>query len=1055
MEKKFLVYKAAAGSGKTFNLARIFVEELIRKEGDSIENNLRAIMAITFTHKAASEMKDRVLSFLQIIHENKDGDDTARLLIQTISESINISKADVVVRCGIALGLIMENFSQLSISTIDSFSHRVVRSFAKELNLHYDFDVSLDYRSWIELAVDRLFDRFGSKTIEGKELSNTLINFFITQFEQGSSWNLKWQLNDFAFKNFNDELHDTYEKHKELSTFDLHKTVKELKDPIQEYISELKKLGDAALELMDKHGLTSDDFYYKNKGIFGFFNAASKGESIYKLPNAYVLKTAEEDKWAASKISSDAANSIESIKGELNYYLNSLIELKEEGQSIKLNKLVLDQIHIMALISFIVKELNLIRQEENILLISDFNVLIDKVVKEESAPFIYERLGERYRHFLLDEFQDTSIKQWHNFVPLFCNAIAENNRNLIVGDGKQAIYRFRGGEVELFTDLPKIYKANSSLFKEYDKSLEESYQAITLGNNYRSAKAIVAFNNSFFDKIKITLGEFGEVYSDHEQDAIVDDEGYVKCEILSNEELKEEDLYLSRTLESIRECVEDGFNYGDIAILARKKDNLKSLATFLSENGIDVVSDESLVLKNQEDISLIISVMRYLIQPEDLQTKYELYRTLIYKYEKDSYKDLELMNKRYIPVGKKLNQLGFHLNQEYLRSLSLLELSNEIELKFKLGISINAYYTTFLDIIDEYARFNGNQLDGFIEYWDDSDPSISTPENDKAVKLLTIHKAKGLEYPVVIVPYLDWTKRLTQSYHWIDTPESLNIDIPKILLKLTTDLEGSVFDKNLHKEKSKSVLDDVNLIYVAFTRAKERLYIYTSDQSGLGNISGEVLTALKGMEGMGDKSVLEIGSRTKRVIESKNEEKTKKEPIDYFFLEPVKTRVRDQNLKIAFEFKKYHSKSKNNALNYGKAVHELFSKIETRGDVDNALETAMKDGIFSMDEREILKEKIDRILTIKLVDNWFSERGEKYLERELVNSEGKLLRPDRIVIDDGKVSVIDYKTGNLNEASLKKYTIQVNQYVDALRAMEYSDVRGFIVAMEEEKVIAI
>lgn len=553
MEKNFLVYKAAAGSGKTFNLARIFIEELIRKNEYSIDENLRSIMAITFTHKAANEMKDRVLSFLERINENKDGDDTASLLIDDISKNINIPKADVVKRCGIALELIMENFSQLSISTIDSFSHRVVRSFAKELNLHYDFDVSLDYKSWLELAIDRLFDRFGSQTKEGEELSKTLINFFITQFEQGSNWNLKWLLNDFAYKNFNDELHDTYKKHEELATFDIKKTVEELKTPINEYVAELKKLGGAAMELIEKKDLDGDEFYYKKRGVYGFFDAASKGENKFKLPNTNVFKTLEEDKWEASKIDSAASASIEEIKGELTNYLIKLIELKDQGQDIRVNELVLDQIHIMALVSFIVKELDLIRQEENILLISDFNLLIDGVVKNEPVPFIYERLGERYLHFLLDEFQDTSTKQWHNFVPLFDNAIAGNNRNLIVGDGKQAIYRFRGGEVELFVDLPEIYKSEGDLFNLYQQNLRREYQAVTLGNNYRSSKAIVAFNNLFFNKIKITLAEFADVYSDLEQNAVIDKEGYVKCEILSSDDLKEEDLYLTKTLESIKE----------------------------------------------------------------------------------------------------------------------------------------------------------------------------------------------------------------------------------------------------------------------------------------------------------------------------------------------------------------------------------------------------------------------------------------------------------------------------------------------------------------------
>ena len=1049
MEKDFLVYKAAAGSGKTFNLARIFIEELIRKDDSSIDAHLKSIMAITFTHKAANEMKDRVLSFLERINKSDPDDETAAKLIDEISENLGISSEDTRMRCGIALELIMDNFSQLSISTIDSFSHRVVRSFAKELNLHYDFDVSLDYKSWLELAIDRLFDRFGLETKDGTALSNTLIDFFITQFEQGSNWNLKWLLNDFAQKNFNDELHDTYKKHKELADFDLQETSTSLKEPINSYIKSLKKYGQAAMDLISKKDLTVDDFYYKKTGVYGFIEAASKGDNKYKAPNSYVIKTLEEDKWEAAKRSADVIEGIEDIKAELTYYVSEIIALKEDSNDVKVNELILKQIHIMALVSFIVKELELIRQEENILLISDFNLLIDDVVKNDPVPFIYERLGERYKHFLLDEFQDTSVKQWHNFIPLIDNAIAGKNRNLIVGDGKQAIYRFRGGEVELFSELPKIYEIEGDTFNEYQKNLDREFQGVTLEYNFRSTRSIVAFNNAFFKAVREMLGEFNEVYKGVEQIPVLEKEGYVRCEILDSEALKEDDLYLGKTLESIRECVSDGYDYGDIAILARKKDNLKSIATFLSENGIEVVSDESLVLKNQEDISLLVSVMKYLVQPDDLQVNYSLYRSLIFKYENDSYEELEAIDHKYIPLKKKLNKLGFSLDQEYLRTLSLIELSNEIEHIFKLGLSTNAYYTTFLDGIHDYVRANGNQLDGFIEHWEQSDPSISTPENKKAVKLLTIHKAKGLEYPIVIVPYLDWSKRLTRNFHWIDKPEAADISISKILMKMTSDLEETELGHHYLKEKNKSVLDDVNLIYVAFTRAMERLYVYTSNLSGTGTIANEVLSSLSMMNALNEEGIYELGQR--EIKAAKEEE----ESTQYFIIEPIKTRTREQNLKVAFEFKKYHSVASDEALKYGKAVHELFSKIETRVDVEAAMDKALKEGYLSTTEIDKLKEKIDRLFKIDLLANWFSENSEKYLEKELVNETGDILRPDRIVIEAEEVSVIDYKTGLVDKKNYTKYVNQVHQYMNALESMGYANVKGYIIAMDEEKVLRI
>ena len=1049
MGKDFLVYSASAGSGKTFNLARIFIEELIRKDEFAIDEHLKSIMAITFTHKAANEMKDRVLSFLDQISNQKTESKSIESLVIDISNNLKISREEVRSRSGIALELIMENFSQLSISTIDSFSHRVVRSFTKELNLHYDFDVSLDYKSWIELANDRLFDRFGSTTPEGKVLSNTLIHFFISQFEQGSNWNLKWLLNDFAIRNFNDELHDIYEKHKELASFNLEEIVIKLKEPVDQYISELKSMGEHGLELINNAGLSVDDLFQKGSGVYGFFRMASQGDKKFDRPNSYVNKALNENIWLKAKSKSDITEPFSQIEDELHSLLSDLIDLKANAEKVRINELILSQIHIMSLVSFIVKELDVIRKEENILLISDFNRLIDKVVKNEAVPFIYEKLGERYKHFLLDEFQDTSIKQWHNFVPLFDNAIASKNRNLIVGDGKQAIYRFRGGEVELFTDLPKIYKAEGNIFGLYEENLSREVERISLESNFRSCREIVKFNNDFFTNIKISLAEFSNVYNDLMQKSVIEEEGFVKFEILSSEELEENDLYLTRTLESINECINDGYQYGDIAVLARKKDNLKSIASFLSENGIDVVSDESLVLKNQEDVSLLISVMKYLIQPEDLQNQYTLYRSLIYKYERDSLKDLQLITSHSIPVKNKLKELGFGLNHEYLRSLSLLELVKKLESIFSLGISLNAYYNTFLDVIAEYVRYNGNQLDGFLSYWDEIDPSISTPENSKAVKLLTIHKSKGLEYPVVIIPYLDWMKKLTQNYQWIDAPEDLVEEMPKILVKLSGALVDTPLEVNYDFEKKKSLLDDINLIYVAFTRARERLYVFTSDNNRSDSISQEVLLAIKGMDGMEESTLLERGKR------SKVEKGIEEVQSEYFEMQEVEGSSRNENLKIAYEFKKYRSEKNKDALDYGMAIHQLFSKINNREDLNEALNESLTEGIISHSEMEILTDKINRIIDLDPVSSWFSEEGEKFLERELVDAEGNLLRPDRIVIIDDKVSVIDYKTGQMNEKKLAKYRTQVNQYSEAFRSMNYRDVKGYIIAIDEERVLVL
>lgn len=1050
MAGNFKIYQASAGSGKTFNLARIYVEILLSKSDESLEQNLRSVMAVTFTKKAANEMKERVLNFLKILASENDSK-TKAILLNDISENIGLNHEQIIIRASIMLKIIMENYSDLSIGTIDSFNQRIVRSFARDLGVQFEFDINLNKDEWLEIAVDRLFERFADEK-EDDQLTTTLIDFFMSQLEsdQDSTWDLKSLVKKFASKNFNDELFDLFEKHSKLKRFDLTKIKHKLQKSIDHYTTKIKLIGNKATDLIQETGLIKSDFYYGGSGVVPFFEKASKGESIFILPNSYVQKALNEDIWTTKKPTINAEQFLPLIKTELHELLSQLVVLKEKGQRLRVNDLILKQIHFLSLVGFIENELESLKSEENTLLIDDFNRMIDKVVKNEPVPFIYERIGERYKHYLIDEFQDTAIKQWHNFVPLIDNSLSAQNQNLIVGDGKQAIYRWRAGEVELFNNLPEIYGAEGELYNLYEQNFEREHEVLNLENNFRSRKEIVEFNNLFYESLKINLEEFENVYDQHQQNPIRNEGGYVKVEVLDKEQVKEDDLYLMKTLEAITESIEDGFSPGDIAVLARTGNHLKEIAEYLTLNNIAIESSESLTLENQHGIQFLISIFRYILNPDDQIIQYWFYYFLIDRFDPDPNLQIQKISKNKVPIKEKLIELGLEKKLKHSSSLPLYQMAIELERSFKVGITLSAYFKTFLDLIEEFESKGGNQLDGFLEWWDERSHSISTPDNSNAVKLLTIHRAKGLEFPIVVFPFVDWKKRITKDYSWVDAPKEITNELPKVLLKLNESiLSVPIYGKVYREEKIKSLLDDINVLYVATTRPKERLYLLTSDNQAKGNISNDIYTALQSLD-IKENNILEIGERRKNSKSLKENGNITDLPLKNF-----KSTNRSDVVHISFDYKKYQNEKMKLALSYGLTIHQLLSDIETTADLPKTLNHALNTGLISKKEMKELDLKFKRIFKNEKVHDWFSSKGKKIRERDLIDKNSQVLRPDRIVITDKNVWVIDYKTGLINQTELTKYKKQVTSYVNALIDMGYKTVSGFILAIDEERVIAV
>ena len=503
MEKKFLVYKSSAGSGKTFTLVREYIT-LVLEDPEKYRN----ILAITFTNKAADEMKQRVLSSLkQLVALKKNYElritnydkDKKNPLVEELSKRLELTEEEICNRADTVLTSILHNYSDFSIGTIDSFVHRIIKTFAHDLYIPLNFEVEMDEDVLLDEATELLISKVGAD----ENITKILVEFTENRTDDERSWHVENDIKNFASVLLKEEGQIYLDKLKEISLTDYFGIIKKLFALTTLFENNIKTIADKACGLIDRYNISQESFSQGRNGIGRYFINLAGGNIDKIQPNSYVLKTIEEDKWCSGKAEKADRDSIESIKGELKEYFNNIDELvNRDHKKYTLFSMIMQNIYPIAVLNEIKKIIDEIKTENNILHISEFNRIISGIVLKEPIPFIYERTGEKFKHYLIDEFQDTSLLQWQNLLPLIDNSLAENNLNMVVGDGKQAIYRWRNGEVEQFTSLPKIpVKTMTAIVKEREATLERNYKGVELDKNYRSGKLIVEFNNKLFSFI--------------------------------------------------------------------------------------------------------------------------------------------------------------------------------------------------------------------------------------------------------------------------------------------------------------------------------------------------------------------------------------------------------------------------------------------------------------------------------------------------------------------------------------------------------------------------
>jgi ATP-dependent exoDNAse (exonuclease V) beta subunit len=1031
----FKIYNASAGSGKTFTLAKAYLKILVQSKS---LDQFKSILAITFTNKAVGEMKERIVDMLKSFSSEESLSKPHPMFV-AICEELAIKPEVLHVKSKQILKHIIHNYGAFDISTIDGFTHRVIRTFAHDLKLPINFEVELDQERLLNEAVDSLIAKAGSD----KALTKILVDFAIEKADDDKSWDISFDFNKISklLVNENDLFAINTLKKKTLDDFKVLK--KQLAQQVIEAEDRIVNTANSALTLIDESGLQYNDF--SGSYLPKYLNKASSRQFNLTFDTAWQNTLVEGNVIYPKRVKGDVASTIDSIQPQL---AEAFLEIKASYYQLLLKKGFYRNITPLSVLNAIKNELDVLKSDQNKMLISEFNTIISKEIKNQPTPFIYERLGEKFKHYFIDEFQDTSKMQWENLVPLLENALsAANGSAMLVGDAKQAIYRWRGGEAEQFIKL----------YNKIDNPFQLEADVLPLETNYRSTKAVIDFNNSFFEFLSAhTFSEivYADLYEKAKQNKNNTEEGYVNLNFLDID--KEDDvheMYANQVLETIKECQNNGFPLDDICVLVRKRKEGVAIANFLNENGIKITSSETLLIKNSDKVNFINSFLKLLIQPNNDSLKVEVLSFLAEQhhiedkhqffvtYLKDNLDDMFI----------ELKELDIYIDKRQCLQLPLYELVEHIIRLFNLNAVSDAYLQFYLDVVLEFTQKQNSDLSAFINYFEKKEDNLSvvTPENMNAVQIMTIHKSKGLEFSVVIFPYADlniyrelepkvWFPVIAEDYNGFNT----------LLFNYNKDVEhfGDAGALIYNTHQSQLELDNINLLYVVLTRAVDQLYIISKkDISSKGVVNektyaGMFINYLQHKQLWNDDQLnYSFGTLSPNLNISETE-------IGSQPLKMISVPKEAHNLNIVTKSGLLWDTQQEAAIERGNLVHLVLSKIKTKEDIDFAFNDLLVSGDITQENSEELKTLVLSVMEHPKLKAYYQDGFKVYNERDIITKSGQLLRPDRLNINSNNdVIIIDYKTGDAK----RYHAAQLNEYDAVLNEMNLNVIHKLLVYIND------
>ena len=1026
MVKPLTVYKASAGSGKTFALAVQYIKLVVQNP-----QAYRNILAVTFTNKATEEMKTRILSQLYGIWKQLPDSD---IYMQEVCQKLDASPEFVSQRAGIALELLLHNYNHFRVMTIDTFFQSVLRNLAHELDLTANLRIGLNDSQVEEMAVDQMLDDLKTTDV----MLQWILKYIMENISDDRSWNVIGQIKQFGKTIFRDYYKDVSKQLNERlqheGFFDQYaQTLQDIRQTAKE---RMLNIAESFFGTLEEEGLTADDLAQKRRGIAGFFYKLQNGIFDESIENQTVANClGNPTKWY-TKTHPRRELIHELADGPLGEILRYAVEERPRQwrlyQSATLTLRHMNQVRLLSSIENKVRELN---DSANRFLLSDTQKLLNALISDSDSPFIFEKIGTQLEHIMIDEFQDTSTVQWQNFRILLQEAMShQGSENLIVGDVKQSIYRWRSGDWRLLNDIEQQFP-------------KEMIQTEMLKVNRRSERFITQFNNAFFteaakleyDKLQETpeADQLKRAYAEVKQEIPLSkpQTGFVRVELLTAEDYQQQTL--SRITEILQGLISQGIPQDKMAILVRTNSFIPVIAKYMAEHApdINIVSDEAFRLDASQPVNILMQALRLIVHPHD-----QLARAFIEKTVHTTFDD-ERCTK--------------------YKSLSLYELAERLFADLRLSDygEQSAYLCAFFDQLRQYTAENAGTIEDFLRLWDNEICS-KTIQSDitNGVRIISIHKSKGLEFDHVLCPFCDWQLEKSGNILWCKPNIAPFNELPIAPIDYSQKgMTGTIYEEDYHNEHLQNVVDNLNLLYVAFTRARSSLFVI--GRRGAKKSRSEIIELtlpllnegrLTGLEDVDQPLVYEYGTPTasRQEMETKKTANVFLQPSDAIHVtvttNEVKTEFRQSNQSREF-INGDDEQAGTSYIQLGSILHRIFSVIRTKDDIGTALHQLESEGIIYDDV--VTLERISTMLRQRLehpkVAEWFSGRWTLFNECTILSMEDgevKEHRPDRVMTDGKEWIVVDFKFGRQKN----DYPKQVRNYMNLLKTMGHTEVKGYL-----------
>mgnify|MGYP000879550163 CR=1 FL=1 len=1039
------IYKASAGSGKTYALTKEYIRLLLHASSHNFKN----ILAVTFTNKACGEMKERILETLFALSNNI----SSVVYAQDLCDEFSFTHEQLELEAKRILHEILHNYSFFYVETIDTFFQRIIRNFAKELGLHSYYGLQLDVETVIQNSIQELFLHI----YEYPQIQQWLIEYTNSKIDEAKERDVFKSLvkdSKILLSESFMQIHDSHVAFDEISTF-----FKKLEQIISEFENEAQVVAKQIVTIVTKHGLQSVDFKGGSRSCMNPIYAIAEGKEFdYEV--AKFQKLLNHDEWFAK---TSPVKNVQSVleNTQMPQLLQTIFDVYAGPNAIKYRtaQLLLTNKYLVGMLQAIQQSVDLYCKEQELFLISNTNKFLQTIIGDSDAPFVYEKIGCFIKHMMIDEFQDTSKMQWHNFFPLINNALAEGGSALVVGDVKQSIYRFRNGDWKLL---------HNTIYKDFSHDVH----TVSLQHNWRSRKNIIQFNNVFFKVFSKTIeASFHKKIHDDGIDTIPDDMvsviqdlysdvtqeisnrtkdgGFVQIQIVEKDSYLE--LVLQQLIKDVVYVLEQGYAPEDIVFLCREKKHISLLVSYFNEQkqvypqyteAFSIVTGEGLLLSGSDAVQFILAYLQWLENPAVVFNKKLMSIIFARLYSTNSLCDISNSN----DFESQLQSLS-HISKD----MSLLQIIEAVIHGFTLYTISHelVYIVEFQNIVYSYCKNNSVSISQFIEWWYEQEDSLYIKQEPKGyMRAMTIHKSKGLQFSVVFMPFVNW-KLFGKPLLVCDTKNTDFTDMPYAIVPYNNAMAKTQFSQQYLIETLQSYIDNLNIVYVACTRAVDALYMYIPNQADSDRISNYIGVNCKELqeqfpEGNHTETLFSLGElppKTKIIVKENAEQNSYPVYIRKLAILPMPESLRFVDRINVRRKEQIH----------GLRMHRMFEYIITLQDIETAVQQALYEKIIDKTEVSLYEDYCTNAILQSNVQRWFNPQYTIVTEQSILTPQGEK-RPDRIVFtSDRDVEVIDYKfTAEQNP----KHIVQVAEYVSVLESMGYS-VQGFVWYVLQNNVVLV